>query len=122
VTVREAPLTERDVELYIAHLPSIEGLKGNPSGLSELLVATGWSESRLAYVASRVGLALLGSLDPEALKALDPPPFAMPTTEEAELVLSREQAIAKAFAQITRAARAREAPQQTAVRGRRRGT
>jgi hypothetical protein len=110
---REPPLTERDVEFYVSHLPQIEALKDDPSGLQSLIAATGWTEGRLAYVTAKAGLALMGHLDPEGLKAKKFPAFALPTEEETALVLAKEPAIARAFAQISRTRRdkaARAAP------------
>jgi hypothetical protein len=107
---REDPLNERDIDLYISHLDRIEALKEDPSGLSEILVATGWSESRLAYVTTKTGIALLGHLDPDGLKTRKIPPFARPSRDETALVLSREPAIAKAYAQVIRNRRAKAAP------------
>jgi hypothetical protein len=121
VMSREDPLSERDVELYIAHLPRIEALRGEPSALQEILAATGWSEGRLAYVAGKIGAVLLGFLDPDALKARRLPEFALPTPDEEALVLSREPAIARAYAQVTRTRRdaaARDAPPRRAARRR----
>ncbi|MDR1042078.1 MAG: hypothetical protein LBR80_18295 [Deltaproteobacteria bacterium] len=110
VMSREDPLNERDIDLYISHLDRIEALKEDPSGLSEILVATGWSESRLAYVTTKTGIALLGHLDPDGLKTRKIPPFARPSRDETALVLSREPAIAKAYAQVIRNRRAKAAP------------
>jgi hypothetical protein len=118
---REPPLTESDVDAYVRHLPQITALREDPSGLPGLLSSTGWTESRLAYVATKAGLSLLGSLDPQALEAKAAPPFAVPTPAEEALVLSREADIAKAFAQIIRAAREKDSPRPPARRGGRRG-
>jgi hypothetical protein len=107
------------VDQYVRHLPEIEALKSDLSGLSGLLLATGWTEGRLAYVVSKTGLALLERLDPEAPTLKSAPPFARPTPEEAALVSDRERDIARAYAQIIQAARAKERPKPPARKARR---
>jgi hypothetical protein len=107
----EPPLTEKDVDLYIRHLPSIDLLKAEPARLQTVLAETGWTEGRLAYVCSKVGLALLWNLDQADFLTKGLPPFAMPSAGETSLVLAREPDIARTFAQITRTSR--EKPRQS---------
>jgi hypothetical protein len=96
----EPPLNQNDLDHYIKELPLILKLSGDLSLVPEILAATGWTENRLVYVATKVGMGLKESLEPEPAKIPRRPAFAMPSPMEARLIAEREGEIEAAFNKI----------------------
>ena len=95
--VKEPPLTESDLAAYQKFAGDIVAMASNPDIMAQLIAASGWTESRLTYVAVKVGLGLTRLEDPNSPVLSSVPEFAWPTEEEALIIeLSRDD-LAKAI-------------------------
>jgi hypothetical protein len=91
-------LTDSDLATYQKFAGDIVALEGDPRRVMDhILTATGWTESRLTYVAVKVGLGLAKMEDPNNPRLLQAPEFALPTEDEALLIASRSSDLAKAL-------------------------
>jgi hypothetical protein len=99
---REPPLNNVDLDQYVRELSLILELKNNPGKAHELLEKTSWTEHRLAYVLTKVGVGLIIILDPEGVEGYGFPDFARPTAAEMELITEREPDVAGSFQKIRR--------------------
>jgi hypothetical protein len=100
---QEPLLTDLDLTTYIHHLPLILELDSQPQKIMELSDATGWTEKRLTYSITKIGIGLYEIIESNNLSVLNPnnfPPFALPTQEEQELILSHSSELIKAFQKI----------------------
>jgi hypothetical protein len=100
IVIKEPQLNENDIDYYIKELPQILALKADPSQIPKIIAATGWSENRLAYVATKMGTGLITLLEPEESFKYRFPFFTHPTPAEAELIKAREKDIQQAFMRI----------------------
>ncbi|MDR2349278.1 MAG: hypothetical protein LBF41_01460 [Deltaproteobacteria bacterium] len=113
VLAAEPPLNQNDIDRYIKELPLILSLKDDPGGIHDVLAATGWTENRLVYVATKVGMGLKLTLETEEEMARGYPAFARPTAGEGQLILEREAELRAAFAKLVPAPPpARDAPKK----------
>jgi hypothetical protein len=97
VVKSEYPLNNNDIDNYIRELPLIISLAENPGLSSEILSATGWTESRLIYVTTKVGMGLILLLNPLEKGSQKYPSFARPSLNEEKLITEREPEIQAAF-------------------------
>jgi hypothetical protein len=95
--VRETPLTDSDLAAYQKYAGDIVAMGANPELLANIVSASGWTESRLTYVAVKVGLGLARLEDPNSPVLAHVPEFAWPTEEEALLIEFKRDALAKAL-------------------------
>ena len=100
VISNEHPLNNNDIDSYIKELPLILALSGDPSLVPEVLAATGWTENRLVYVSTKVGLGLVLLLNPEEKGSQKYPAFASPSANEERLIAEREPEIQAAYNKI----------------------
>ncbi len=92
---REAPLTEDDYRLYLANLEAIFALRQSPERAPDLAAAIpAWSESRFAYVTTKMAVGMSMILKPDDPRNLAVPDFARPTEREMALIrLHRDELV-----------------------------
>ncbi len=92
---REAPLTEDDYRLYLASLEAIFALSQSPERAPDTAAAiSAWSESRFAYVTTKMAVGMALILKPDDPKNLAIPDFARPTEREMALIrLHRDELV-----------------------------
>ncbi len=92
---REAPLTEDDYRLYLANLEKIFALRQAPEeALAAAAGISGWSESRFAYVTTKMAVGMSMVLKPDDPRNLEIPDFARPTEREMALIrLHRDELV-----------------------------
>jgi hypothetical protein len=104
----EYPLNNNDIDRYIRELPLILALNDDPSLINELLAATGWTENRLVYVTTKVGMGLILLLNPSEKGSQKYPSFARPSLNEEKLITEREPEIQAAFEKLIAASQKQE--------------
>ncbi|MDR1044827.1 MAG: hypothetical protein LBP33_06885 [Candidatus Adiutrix sp.] len=99
---KESPLGEEDVRIYLANVDSIFRLQVEPGRLGETARNIGgWSESRFAYVTTKIAVGMSLLLRPTDSRNSGIPAFARPDTQETALLrryqeeLSREMEAAQ---------------------------
>lgn len=92
---RETPLTEDDYRLYQANLDKIFALRQNPEQAREVAAAIGWSESRFAYVSTKMAVGMSMLLKPEDPRNQAVPPFAQPTDREMSIISNHRDELVK---------------------------
>jgi hypothetical protein len=100
IVSKEPPLNENDINSYIRELPQIIALSTDLTLIPQIKAATGWSDSRLAYVVTKMGTGLMSLLEPEPQSYYRYPFFSYPTPAEAELIQEREKEIQAAFMKL----------------------
>ncbi|MDR0620770.1 MAG: hypothetical protein LBJ61_02685 [Deltaproteobacteria bacterium] len=99
---REPPLSKQEILAYEQNLENIVALDTNPALLPELLETTGWSQERLTYVVTKIGVGLSNILDPENPRLFTAPDFVHPTPAERELIVDRLNDLVKAYQNLTK--------------------
>ena len=99
---KEGPLTDEDVRIYLANIDPIFRLRTEPARLGETVRSIGgWSESRFAYVTTKIAVGMSLLLRPGDSRNNGLPAFAKPDTQEMALLkryqeeLSREMEAAQ---------------------------
>lgn len=94
----EAPLAEADLRLYLANLPAIFSLRGQPDKAAETAAAIpGWTQNRFAYVTTKMAVGLSLLLRPDDARTAAVPAFAKPTAQEMALIKSHQDEVVKAL-------------------------
>ncbi|UQZ89031.1 hypothetical protein C4J81_07390 [Deltaproteobacteria bacterium Smac51] len=94
---RETPLAEEDYRTYMANLEAIFSLRQSPERASEVAAAIpGWSESRFAYVTTKMAVGMSMLLKPDDPRNAAAPDFAKPDTREMALIKRHKDELVKA--------------------------
>jgi hypothetical protein len=97
ILAKQPPLMELDLTIYEQNFAALSALNDEPSGLPAFLETTGWSEDRLIYAATKVGLGLMMIFEPQNPRLKFSPQFAKPTASELELISSHLTPLIKAI-------------------------
>lgn len=85
---KEKALTQADIDAYIKVLPKTSAVAQDPAAVAKLYQEAGLNETRLTYVASKIGLgmALAAGATPEQINLNQMPEVLRPTDAEVALV------------------------------------
>jgi GH18 family chitinase len=84
---KESPLSEEDVRIYLANVDPIFRLRAEPGRLGETARSIGgWSESRFAYVTTKIAVGMSLLLRPTDARHSGIPAFARPDAQEMALL------------------------------------
>lgn len=97
----EPPLSQKDINAYIKIVPELATVGTDQSKVPAILKKVGLSEIRGAYVAAKVGIAMMTIQAGEQAKTMlaQVPEYFHPSPEELELVKKNQAAITKAIPQ-----------------------
>ncbi len=107
--IRQPPLTEDDVRLYLSNAEPIYRLRDDPGRLPETVKAIGgWPEDRFAYVTTKVAVGLSLLVRPDDPRHAGLPEFVRPTADELTLIKRYQDELTRALerAQTVRQAEA----------------
>lgn len=109
--IRQPPLTEDDVRLYLANAEPIYRLRDEPDRLPETIKAIGgWPEDRFAYVTTKIAVGLSFLIRPDDPRSAGLPDFVRPTPDELTLIKRYQD-------ELTRALERAQAARQAAATG-----
>ena len=98
---KEAPLTQKDVEIFIKMMPELSKVANDEAKVLGIIKKHGLTEMRGAYVSAKMGVAFmaLSQGGEEAVEAMmaQVPEQIRPTKSELELVKKNQDAIQKVF-------------------------
>jgi hypothetical protein len=100
--IREPPLSKQEVQTYEENLEAIVALDTDPSGLQALIETTGWSQERLTYVVTKIGVCLSNLLFPENPRLRNAPEFLYPTPDERDMIVDRLNSLVKRYQNLSK--------------------
>ncbi|KXS56369.1 MAG: hypothetical protein AMR96_03040 [Candidatus Adiutrix intracellularis] len=87
IMVKEQPLADEDVRIYIENAESIYRLRFEPEKLNETIKSiNSWTENRFAYVTTKMAVGMSQLIRPEDPRNTSIPEFAKPSPPEIAVI------------------------------------